>query len=259
MAKRKIITIDEAKCNGCGLCAKACAEGAIQIINGKAKLVSETYCDGLGACIGKCPQDAITLEDREAAEFDPKAVEAHLGHHSHQAAQPAKEKLPCGCPGTMTQSFARERSVSEPQNMSEAELIPSELRNWPVQLKLVPVTAPYLNGARLVIAADCVPFAFADFHRQFLADRVLLVGCPKLDDVELYRQKLAAIFRENDIKSIEVVHMEVPCCFGLIQLVSAALHETGKTIPFKAIKIGIRGGVIDIQEHTKESKCSCCK
>jgi len=238
MATRKIIKIDEEKCDGCGLCAKACAEGAIQIINGKAKLVSETYCDGLGACLGKCPQDAITMEDREAAEFDPKAVEAHLSQN-----QP-KEKLPCGCSGTLAQKFTREPAVK-----SEGVDVPSQLGNWPVQLKLVPVTAPYLNGAKLVISSDCAPFSFADFHRRFLADRVLLVGCPKLDDVEFYTQKLTAMFRQNDIQSIEVVYMEVPCCFGLIQLVSTALNESGKKIPFKAIKIGIRGTSIDIQEQ----------
>jgi len=238
MATRKIIKIDEEKCDGCGLCAKACAEGAIQIINGKAKLVSETYCDGLGACLGKCPQDAITMEDREAAEFDPQAVEAHLGHQQH------KEKLPCGCPGTLAQQFNREPAVK-----SEETCIPSQLGNWPVQLKLVPVTAPYLNGAKLVISSDCAPFAFADFHRRFLADRVLLVGCPKLDDVEFYTQKLTAMFRQNDIESIEVVYMEVPCCFGLIRLVSRALNESGKKIPLKAIKIGIRGTIVDVQEQ----------
>src|SRR5574340_820431 len=171
---RKIVHIDEAKCNGCGQCATACAEGAIAIIDGKARLVSETYCDGLGACLGECPQDAIRIEEREAASFDLAATEERLAQLRAPAANP--EPLPCGCPGTATRAFAPTAGTVG----AAYEATPSQLGNWPVQLRLVPPTAPYLDGARLLIAADCVPFAFADFHRTFLSDRVLLIGCPKL-------------------------------------------------------------------------------
>lgn len=239
---RKIVRIDEEKCNGCGQCATACAEGAIAIIEGKARLVSETYCDGLGACLGECPQDAITIEGREAAAFDIEAVEEHLAHPHAPTAGP--EPLPCGCPGTATRAL--ERASGLDACLSEA--IPSQLGNWPVQLRLVPPTAPYLRGAKLLIAADCVPFAFADFHRTFLADRVLLIGCPKLDDAAFYRQKLALIFRDNDIQSVDVVHMEVPCCFGLVQLVAQAAAESGKAVPVSVTKIGIRGEILETHE-----------
>ncbi len=239
---RKIVQIDEEKCNGCGECATACAEGAIAIIDGKARLVSEIYCDGLGACLGECPQDAITIGEREAAAFDAEAVEEHLAHPHALAAGP--EPVPCGCPGTATRAF--ERTAGRDAGLSEA--IPSQLGNWPVQLRLVPPTAPYLRGAKLLIAADCAPFAFADFHRTFLADRVLLIGCPKLDDAAFYRQKLAQIFRDSDIQSADVVHMEVPCCFGLVQLVAQAVAESGKAVPVGVTKIGIRGEILETHE-----------
>jgi Pyruvate/2-oxoacid:ferredoxin oxidoreductase delta subunit len=236
MTTRNIINIDETKCDGCGQCARACEEGAIAIIDGVAKVVSETYCDGLGACIGECPRGAITLETREAPDFDPDAVK------SHKAAKEAKpavapEKLLCGCPGTLSRSFA----LSEPQGAQTA----SALGNWPVQLKLVPVIAPYLNGANLLISADCVPFALAEFHRHFLKGRVLMVGCPKLDDIQSYTEKLTDIFRQNDIRSVQVVYMEVPCCFGLLRAVNTALAASGKKIPFSAAKIGIRGNICE--------------
>jgi Pyruvate/2-oxoacid:ferredoxin oxidoreductase delta subunit len=238
---RKIVQIDEERCNGCGQCATACAEGAIAIIDGKARLVSETYCDGLGACLGECPQDAIAIGEREAAAFDAEAVEEHLAHPHAPAARP--EPLLCGCPGTATRAF--ERAAGLDACLSEA--VPSQLGNWPVQLRLVPPTAPYLRGAKLLIAADCAPFAFADFHRRFLADRVLLIGCPKLDDVACYRQKLAQILQDSDIQSIDVVHMEVPCCFGLVQLVAQAVAESGKAVPVSVTKIGIHGEVFETQ------------
>jgi Pyruvate/2-oxoacid:ferredoxin oxidoreductase delta subunit len=249
MTRRSIVRIDEEKCNGCGLCVPACAEGAIQIIDGKARLVSDVYCDGLGACLGECPQDAISIEEREAEAFDPEAVEGHLveqtddhnesGHASHS------EPLPCGCPGTTTRTL-QPAAVKAAQTASVTTAVESSaLRNWPVQLRLVPIFAPYLNGARLLIAADCVPFALADFHKRLLEDRVLLIGCPKLDDTELCAQKLAQIFAQNDIKSIDVAFMEVPCCFGLVKLVQSALTASGKQIPFKLMKVSVDGSRCD--------------
>jgi len=249
--QRNIIEIDEERCDGCGQCVTACQEGAIAIIDGKAKLISETYCDGLGACIGECPQGAIKIEQREAKEFDPAAVEKHLsqrgaaieqaGPDAHGEAGP----LPCGCPGTLTQALEREAAHSAETAGEQPEHEPSALTNWPVQLMLVPVNAPYFDGARLLIAADCVPFAFAGFHRHFLVGRVLLVGCPKLDDAELYRRKLAGIFAENEIKGIEVAFMEVPCCFGLLHLVRGAVEDCGKNIPVATTKIAIRGEILE--------------
>ncbi len=243
---RKIIKIDEEKCDGCGQCVPACVEGAIQIIDGKARLVREDYCDGLGACLGECPQGAITIEEREAEEFDEAAVERHLAEHVADEASPACAAAPAtGCPGAVAfaldQPAAAEPAVAAPEDGPS----PSRLGNWPVQLSLVPVQAPYFQGARLLIAADCVPFAFADFHQRFLAGRVLLVGCPKLDDAELYRQKLAEIFATNDIKSVDILHMEVPCCFGLVRLVQLALQDSGKQIPASVTKVGVRGEILE--------------
>jgi len=235
---RKIVRIEEEKCNGCGQCATACAEGAIEIVDGKARLVGESYCDGLGACLGECPQGAITIEEREAGAFEEEATQAHL---AHARATVHVETLACGCPGSAAQSLARAGAP-----FTEAEVsAPSQLGNWPVQLLLVPPTAPYLQGARLLIAADCVPFAFADFHRKLLAGRTLLVGCPKLDDAAFYREKLTQLFRENDIESVEVVHMEVPCCFGLVHLVRQAVDESGKDLPMTVTKVGIRGEILE--------------
>jgi len=220
MAKhlRKIIQIDEEKCDGCGLCASACVEGAIAMIEGKARLVSETYCDGLGVCIGECPQGAITIVEREAEAFDDAAVAVHL----HRAAAPATQAVP-------------------------TSPTPSHLRNWPVQIHLVPVRAPYLNGARLTIAADCTPFAYPDFHARFLEARVVMIGCPKLDDAAAYREKLSAIFRDNEIHEVEVVIMEVPCCGGLARLVTGAIADSGREIPLRLTRIGVRG---DLEELT---------
>lgn len=262
--KRKVIRIDEEKCNGCGLCAEACAEGAIQIIDGKAKLVSEIYCDGLGACIGECPQDAITIEEREAPEFDPKAVEKHLkklGRKSAKAHHPEPESprvsapspgLACGCPGSAVRSI--ERGSAESESHHPGVELCSELGNWPIQIKLLPVQAPYLQGAKLLIAADCTPFAFADFHRRFIKDRVVLIGCPKLDDAAFYLEKLTELFRCNDIKGVEVAYMEVPCCYGLVRIVSGAIEESGKSIPLKLTRIGIRGEIQEEEEISfKES------
>ena len=234
MATRKIVHIDEEKCDGCGECATACAEGAIEIVDGKARLISESYCDGLGACLGECPQDAITIEEREADEFDEAAVDAHL------SGAPAAT-----CPGSAPRKLVPCELVDAVGEPGEKATVPSRLSNWPVQLKLVPTKAPYFDGAHLVIAADCVPFSFADFHARFLTDKTLLIGCPKLDSAEFYRKKLAQIFIQNDIKAIDVVYMEVPCCFGLVHLVHESLKESGKDIPLTLFKIGIKGDIIE--------------
>jgi len=230
--KRKIITIDEEKCDGCGLCVSACAEGALQIIDGKARLVSETYCDGLGACIGDCPQGAITLTEREADAFDEKAVAAHL-------AKPAAA-LPCGCPGSTVQTIA-------PLGIQEApsKAAPSRLTNWPVQLMLVPTNAPYLRDADLAIAADCVPCACGDFHERFVKGRVLIIACPKLDDSAYYVEKLTEMFQSNPIRSLVIPFMEVPCCSGLVRIVQAALQNSGKTLPVRFVKIAANGRILD--------------
>jgi Pyruvate/2-oxoacid:ferredoxin oxidoreductase delta subunit len=251
---RNIVTIDEENCDGCGLCVPACDEGAIQIIDGKAKLVSEVYCDGLGACLGECPNDAITIEEREAEEFDEKAVEHHLAHleeraHEEVPAHGESESLPCGCPGSAVQEISRGDKASPVENVAAAEDIPSQLSNWPVQMHLVPVNAPYLQGADVLLAADCTPFALADFHRKLLKDRILLVGCPKLDDAEFYSRKLTEILKQNDTKSLTVVYMEVPCCFGLVALARKALEDSGVDIPFTIIKVGIRGDILEEEEE----------
>jgi Pyruvate/2-oxoacid:ferredoxin oxidoreductase delta subunit len=246
---RQIIEIDEERCDGCGLCASACAEGAIQIIDGKARLVSDTYCDGLGACIGECPQDALTIVEREAEGFDETAVERRLAGLSGNAGHgdAPGETLACGCPGSMVRELEADAGDRDAAD-HDGEHMPSHLRNWPVQLHLVPVNAPYLQGARLLLAADCVPFALADFHRLLLEGKILIVGCPKLDDASFYRDKLATILRENDIASLTIAFMEVPCCFGLVALARQAIEASGRDIPFSSVKVGIRGEVLEVEE-----------
>jgi ferredoxin len=240
MATRKIVKIDEEKCNGCGLCIPNCAEGALRIVDGKAKLMSEKFCDGLGACLGHCPQDAVTVIEREAEDFDGKAVEVHL--HKKEA-QPKPQPQPVqltGCPSSRAMHFKVPESVIE-----AGPAIPSVsmLSHWPVQLKLVPVNAPYFQNADLLVAADCIPFAYPNFHQDFLKGKAVVVGCPKLDDIQYYREKLTEIFKTNPIKSVTVPHMEVPCCLGLVRAVEDALAASGKKIPLKKIKIGIRGDI----------------
>ena len=240
---RKIIKIDEEKCDGCGQCVPACVEGALQIIDGKARLVSEQYCDGLGACLGECPRGAITIEERIAEEFDEVAVQRHLAEQAADKASQCSATAPAGgCPGTAAAC-------------QEAQPSSSSLYNWPVQLSLVPEQAPYFQGARLLIAADCVPFACPDFHQRFLTSRVLVVGCPKLDDAQFYRQKLAQIFTTNDIQSVDTLHMEVPCCIGLVRLVQLALEDSGKQIPASVTEVGVRGEVLQTtQLSDREAK-----
>jgi len=238
MALRNIVRIDEAKCTGCGLCATACAEGAIQIINGKARLVSETYCDGLGACLGHCPEGAITIEQREAADFDEQAVKAHLGHQNKPHVEPLFV-----CPGMATQRLTRNES---PDQDDTAE-VPSQLGQWPVQLKLVSPTAPYFADSDLLLVADCVPFAVGDFHRRFLKGRSIAIGCPKLDDVRFYVEKFAQILRANNLHSLTVVHMEVPCCSGLTRVAREAIALSGKPLHFQDVTISLRGDVIQAE------------
>lgn len=240
--KRNIIHIDEDKCNGCGLCVPACAEGAIQIIDGKARLVADNLCDGLGACLGHCPQDAIHIEVRDADAFDEAAVEQHTAVSGN--AKPAKAHAhgQGGCPSARLMSLDKPQTAN-PGDANSADRAPqaSALGNWPVQLKLIPVTAPFLKGADLLLAADCAPFAYADFHRELLDGKVLLIGCPKLDDAAEYQEKLAAILAENAVRSLTVVHMEVPCCSGLVALARQAVANSGADIDLQTVCIGIRG------------------
>src|SRR5512139_2113779 len=251
MATRKIVKIDEEKCTGCGLCIPNCAEGALQIVDGKAKLMSEKFCDGLGACLGHCPEDAITVIEREAEEFDEKAVEIHL--HKQKEVQPKPQPAPVftGCPSSRAMQF----NVSEARTESGAAAPPvSQLSHWPVQLKLVPINAPYFQDADLLIAADCVPFAYPDFHRDFLKGKAVVVGCPKLDDIQYYQEKLTEIFKTNSIKSITLPYMEVPCCFGLVKATEDAIAASGKKIPLKKVKVGIRGEIKPDEEATHRSQ-----
>ena len=231
MVLRDIVKIDEEKCNGCGLCIPSCAEGAIQIIDGKVRLVKDIFCDGLGACLGKCPQNAITIIKRDADEFDEEAAEEHIKTIKNT------EPVTRSCPSTQTIQFKAKDGLKP--EIKEKNI--SRISSWPVQLKLLPPTASFLKGADLLITADCVPFAYANFHEDMLNDKVLAVGCPKLDDATLYRNKLAEIFRSNNIQSITVVNMEVPCCFGLKRIVQEALELSGKKIPFKQETISIKG------------------
>jgi Pyruvate/2-oxoacid:ferredoxin oxidoreductase delta subunit len=257
--KRKIVRIDETKCNGCGQCVTACVEGAIKLVNGKARLVSDSYCDGLGACLGECPQGAITIEEREAAAFDEEAAKRHaqMAEQGGQAPFPNDRKsrstvltapsLSKGsqspshvCPGTMAREMKRQPTATAHGPTVGQE---SELSHWPVQLKLVAPNAPFLQNAQLLLAADCVPVALADFHARFLRGRVVVVGCPKLDDPEYYVEKLTAILKQSTIESLTIVHMEVPCCFGLNRIAQAALAASGKKIPVREVTVGIDGTI----------------
>ena len=229
---RKIVRIDEDKCNGCGACVPACAEGALQVIDGKAKLVSEKYCDGLGACLGECPQGAITIEEKVAEEFDEEATKLHMEKDNH-----AEGALPCGCPSAAVTQF-KGHEITEGASVTKQH---STLSHWPVQLTLVPSTAPFLQGADLVLAADCVPFAYAGFHQDFLKNHTLLVACPKLDDFPAHLKKLTDILSRSTVKTLTVVHMEVPCCSGLVHMVKQAMQLSGKDIPLREVTIGIKG------------------
>lgn len=246
LVKRSIVQIDEDKCDGCGLCVPSCAEGAIQIIDGKARLVDDKFCDGLGACLGECPQDAIKIIDREAEIFDEEAAEEHirtldksdekplLQHHDH------KDSHFEGCPSARVISYDDESTFNE----TEARELTSTLRQWPIQIKLVPPHAPFLQNSDLLVAADCVPFADANFHNNLLKGKSVLIGCPKLDDAEFYIEKFTDIFNAANIKSVTIAIMEVPCCSGLSYIIKQALTKSGKDIPLEEVVIGLKGDKI---------------
>ena len=237
---RKIIRIDKDKCNGCGVCADACHEGAIDIINGKAELVREHFCDGLGDCLPECPTGAISFEEREAPAYDEKAVkEAQKKIFTKNQAMSAYS----GCPGTKIMQIQR-TETSEPVEPSLTADSMSKLQNWPVQIKLAPVNAPYFNGAKLLIAADCTAYAYASFHQDFIRNKVTLIGCPKLDQVD-YSEKLTEIIQNNNIQSVTIVRMEVPCCGGLEMAAKKALQSSGKFIPWQVVTISIDGKILE--------------
>jgi Fe-S-cluster-containing hydrogenase component 2 len=227
---RKIVKIDEAKCNGCGVCVPSCAEGALQIIDGKARMISEKYCDGLGACLGECPQGAITIEERTAEEFNEAEAKRHIEHKEHNG------EITHRCPSATVREIERREHETGPHSHQ-----PSQLQHWPVQLTLIPVKAPFLQDADVVLTADCVPFAYAGFHQDFLRDNALLVACPKLDDFEAHLEKLTQIITHSGLKSLTVVHMEVPCCSGLVFMAKKAIEASKKKIPFKEMTIGVNG------------------
>jgi NAD-dependent dihydropyrimidine dehydrogenase PreA subunit len=238
---RKIIEIDEERCDGCGQCVISCAEGAIEIVDGKAKLIKETYCDGLGACLGECPQGALRIIEREAAEFDPEEVEKHLegkgmGGTTEQVAASFQ------CPSSQLRLF--ETSCETANRPSSQSSTASALSHWPVQIRLVPANAPFLKGADLLVAADCTPVAYGNFHCEFLQGKVLLLGCPKFDDAPQYIKKFAEIFSAADIKSVTVLEMEVPCCSALPGIVKKGMEEAGKKIPLEEVVIGVRGTIL---------------
>jgi NAD-dependent dihydropyrimidine dehydrogenase PreA subunit len=261
--KRKIVQIDEAKCDGCGECIPSCAEGAIALVGGKARLSADALCDGLGACLGDCPQGAITVVEREAAPFDEVAVQRHLAAQGKPAAHaprpplaaapppaPARPRLSVvptaapaqggGCPGSRPRSIPRAVPAAVASGPRAAE---SRLGQWPVQLHLVPVTAPYFQGADLLVAADCVPFAYAGFHDELLAGRALVIGCPKLDDNRFYAQKLGEILTRSDVRSVTVARMEVPCCGGILMAAREGVAASGKALPVKDVVVGVDGAL----------------
>lgn len=241
MMKRNIIQIDEDKCNGCGLCINACHEEALQLVNGKAKLVSDSYCDGLGNCLPECPTGAIAIVEREAEAFDEAAVQQKMA--SHQT--PAPPALACGCPGTHAKMIQRSEPVEAPAVVS-AQNPPaqSQLRQWPCQIQLVPVNAPYFENANLLVAADCTAYAYANFHNDFMRNKITIIGCPKLDEAD-YAGKLTEILKAHEIKSVTVLRMEVPCCGGIVHAVKQALVDSGKMIPWQVVTVGTDGEILE--------------
>lgn len=235
---RKIIKIDEEKCNGCGLCVAACHEGAIGMVDGKAKLLRDDYCDGLGDCLPACPMNAISFEEREALAYDEEAV-----LKAKKEKQEANKPLPCGCQGRMSKKIERE-VAEEAHEHSGCCSNKSMLGQWPVQIKLVPVNAPYFDGANLLIAADCTAYAYGDFHNKFIKNRITIIGCPKLDEGS-YTEKLTEIIKNNDIKSVTIVRMEVPCCGGIENMAKQALMNSGKFIPWQVVTISTDGRIIE--------------
>ncbi|MBW2049752.1 MAG: 4Fe-4S binding protein [Deltaproteobacteria bacterium] len=239
---RKIIEIDEELCDGCGQCVPSCAEGAIEIVDGKARIVAEKYCDGLGACMGECPTGALRIVEREAEDFDEAAVEEYLKQKEEKSPE-----IPtaCGCPSTQIQTFAPPSHGKETvAGNSDSGRTSSSLEHWPVQINLIPPIAPFLKGADLLVAADCVPVAYPNFHQDFLKGKVVMVGCPKFDDVEEYIRKFTNIFKMADIKSITTLVMEVPCCSALPVIIQRAMDAAGKKIPVKQVVISTRGEIL---------------
>lgn len=233
---RKIIKIDKEKCNGCGLCAKACHEGAIGMVDGKATLLRDDYCDGLGDCLPVCPTGAITFVEREAAAYDEGAVQANMAK---------KGKTPCACPGSQSKLLeVQEKMAAKREEEATPVAVPSRLRQWPVQIKLAPIKAPYFDGAKLLIAADCTAYAYGNFHEEFMKGKITLVGCPKLDMVD-YSEKLTEIIKQNDIQSVTIVRMEVPCCGGMELAAKKALQASGKFIPWQVVTISTDGKILD--------------
>lgn len=232
--KRKIVKIHEEKCNGCGLCVNACHEGALELINGKAVLLSDVYCDGLGDCLPQCPVDAIEIIERDAEEFDKELVERKMLENKE------KENLPCGCPGHAAKVIAPKKPIE----LKEKAELHSQLNQWPVQLKLVSPMAPYFNGAHILVAADCTAFAYANIHEDFMKGKITLIGCPKLDDVD-YSEKLTAILKNNEVKSITVLRMEVPCCSGIVNAVKKAIIASGKLIPWDYKVVNTDGTLLE--------------
>jgi ferredoxin len=236
--KRKIIKIDDELCDGCGTCVPSCAEGAIEIVDGKARMVGEKFCDGLGACLGECPKGALSIEERVADEFDEGAVEKHLAGKEQESAQ--QLVMACGCPSSQIQTFAPKVS-GERDHLESGS---SELSHWPVQIRLVPATAPFLKGAHLLVAADCTPVAYPDFHKDFLKGKAVMIGCPKFDDVQDYVEKFAEIFKVAGIQSATIVDMEVPCCSALPRIVRRGMEAAGREVPLEEIVISSKGEVV---------------
>lgn len=246
---RKIIEIDEELCDGCGNCVPSCAEGAIKIVEGKAKVLADQLCDGLGACIGECPTGALRIVEREADDFDEAAVEEHLLIRKGET-PPEPASLACGCPSTHIQTFVPADACREANEPATHQSAGSALSHWPVQIRLVPSTAPFLKNADLLVTADCVPVAYPDFHRDFLRGKVVMLGCPKFDDVRAYAEKFADIFRTANIRSVTVLDMEVPCCSALPQIVRDAMKAAGREIPLEEITITSQGDVLDQMRFT---------
>jgi len=238
--RRKIVEIDQELCDGCGVCVPACAEGAIQVVDGKARLMAERYCDGLGACLGECPRGALQVIEREAEEFDEKAVEEYL-----RSREGRQEQMACGCPSSQLQSFDVERACEGAnQPVQHPARVGSRLTHWPVQIRLVPPTAPFLRGADLLVLADCTPVAYPELHGDFLEGRVVLMGCPKFDDAPVYVERFKEIFEKAGIRSVTVLTMEVPCCQGLPVMVKKGMELAGKRIPLEQVVISTRGEVL---------------
>ncbi|UWG96205.1 4Fe-4S binding protein [Dehalobacter sp. DCM] len=238
---RKIIEIDQNKCNGCGLCVNACHEGAIQLVNGKASLISDEYCDGLGDCLPECPVDAIQIIEREAADYNEELVKAKMQANAAKHQAQTSAKLPCGCPGTLA---AEIKKAPVPSRVNLEDERPSELRQWPVQLNLINPQASYLQHADLLIAADCTAYAYASFHEKFMRDRITMIGCPKLDDNDYYTEKIEQILKINNPKSVKVIRMDVPCCSGIVRAVRTAMDNAGISVPYSEVIINSQGQIL---------------